>query len=62
MKCKYVVTVDVFPNSLKDPKCESQTENNEKARSWCTLPGLQHFGGVEGVLELRDGTMNNDKR
>jgi len=27
-----------------------------------TLPGLQHFGGRGGVLELRDGTRKNDKQ
>jgi hypothetical protein len=35
-------------NSLKDSKCESQTENNERARSWGTFFGSQHFGRVEG--------------
>jgi hypothetical protein len=33
---------------LEGPKCESQIENNGKARSWGTLPGSQHLKGVEG--------------
>jgi len=33
---------------LKGLKCESQAENNERARSQGTLPGSQHLGGVEG--------------
>jgi hypothetical protein len=33
---------------LEGLKCESQTENNERVRSWGTFPGSQHFGGVEG--------------
>jgi hypothetical protein len=33
---------------LEGFKCESQIENNERARSRGTFPGLQHFGGVEG--------------
>jgi hypothetical protein len=33
---------------LEGLKCESQTENNRRVRSRGTLPGSQHFGGVEG--------------
>ncbi len=33
---------------LKGPKCESQTEDNGKARSQGTFPGSQHFRRVEG--------------
>jgi len=33
---------------LEGLKCESQTENNRKARSRGTFLGLQHFGRVEG--------------
>jgi hypothetical protein len=33
---------------LEGPKCESQTEDNKKARSQSTLPGSQHLKGVEG--------------
>jgi len=33
---------------LEGLKCESQTENNKRAKSWGTLLGSQHFGGVEG--------------
>jgi hypothetical protein len=29
-------------------KCESQTENNKRARSQSTLFGSQHYKGVEG--------------
>jgi len=29
-------------------KCESQTENGGKTRSWGTLLSSQHFEGVEG--------------
>ncbi len=38
-----------------------QTKNNEKVKSLGMFLGSQHFEGVEGVLELRDGTRNNDK-
>jgi len=37
---------------LKGLKCESQAENNERARSQGTLPGSQHFGGVEGRVRV----------
>jgi len=33
---------------LEGLKCESQTENNGRARSRGTFPGSQHFGQVEG--------------
>jgi hypothetical protein len=33
---------------FKGLKCESQIENNGRARSRGTFPGSQHFGGVEG--------------
>jgi hypothetical protein len=33
---------------LEGLKCESQIENNGRVRSWGTLLGSQHFGGVEG--------------
>jgi hypothetical protein len=33
---------------LEGLKCESQTENNERVKSWGTLPGSQHFRKVEG--------------
>ncbi len=33
---------------LEGLKCKSQTENSGRARSRGTLPGSQHFGGVEG--------------
>ncbi len=33
---------------LEGLKCESQTENSGRVKSRGTLPGLQHFGGVEG--------------
>ncbi len=33
---------------LEGLKCESQTENSGRTRSWGTLPGLQHYKGVEG--------------
>jgi len=33
---------------LEELKCESQTKNNGRARSWGTLLNLQHFEGVEG--------------
>jgi len=39
---------------LEGLKCESQTENNGRTRSWGTLLGSQHFEGVEGrVRALR---------
>ncbi len=31
-------------------KCESQTKNNGRVRSRGMLPGLQHFGRVEGCV------------
>jgi hypothetical protein len=34
---------------LEGPKCESQKEDNGKARSRGTLPSSQHLKGVEGV-------------
>jgi hypothetical protein len=37
-------------------------ENSGKVRAWGTLPSFQHFGGVEGVLELRDGIRKSDKQ
>ncbi len=37
---------------LEGFKCESQTKNNEIARSRGTLLGSQHFGGVEGRAEV----------
>jgi hypothetical protein len=33
---------------LEGLKCESQTKNIERAKSRGTLPGLQHYRGVEG--------------
>jgi len=33
---------------LEGLKCESQTKNSRRVRSWGTLTGSQHFGGVEG--------------
>jgi len=33
---------------LEGFKCGSQIENNGRARSWGTLLGSEHFGGVEG--------------
>jgi hypothetical protein len=33
---------------LEGPKCESQTEDNGKARRRGTLPSSQHFKGVKG--------------
>jgi hypothetical protein len=33
---------------LEGLKCESQTENNGRAKTRGTLLGSQHFGGVEG--------------
>jgi len=33
---------------LEGFKRESQIKNNGRVRSWGTLFGLQHFGGVEG--------------
>jgi hypothetical protein len=33
---------------LEGLKCDSQTENNRKAKSWGTLPNSQHLKGVEG--------------
>jgi len=33
---------------LEGFKCESQIGNNRKRRNQGTLPGLQHFEGVEG--------------
>jgi hypothetical protein len=36
------------PQLLEGLKSESQTENNIKVRSRGTLPGSQHYRGVEG--------------
>ncbi len=44
---------------LEGFKCESQTENNRKARNQGTLLDSQHFRGVEGRVELQDGTRKN---
>jgi hypothetical protein len=33
---------------LEGLKCESQTENNGRVRSWGTLSGSQHYTRVEG--------------
>jgi len=33
---------------LEGLKCEFQTENNERIKSWGMLSGSQHFGRVEG--------------
>jgi hypothetical protein len=34
-------------DSITSPK----GENNRRIRSWGMLPGLQHFGGVEGHVK-----------
>jgi hypothetical protein len=39
------------PQLLEGLKCESQIENNERARSQGTLPSSQHYRGVEGHAE-----------
>jgi hypothetical protein len=36
------------PKLLDRLNCESKCENNKRIRSWGTLPGSQHFGGVKG--------------
>jgi len=41
-------------NILERLKCEFESENN-KRRSWGTLPSSQHFKGKRGMLELWDG-------
>jgi hypothetical protein len=33
---------------LEGLKCESETEDNERIKSWGTLPGSQHYSEVEG--------------
>ncbi len=55
------VTIDILTCSqlLERLKCESQTENSGRARSRGMLLGSQYYRGVEGVLELRDGTRKN---
>jgi hypothetical protein len=40
--------LDVPPTPLMDSTMSLKGENNKRTRSWGTLPGLQHFGGVEG--------------
>ncbi len=46
---KGALVVDVTRSQLLEGlKCESQIENNGRVRSRGMLPGLQHFGGVEG--------------
>jgi hypothetical protein len=44
----------IDPTLLQRLKCESEGENN-KRKSWGTLPNSQHLGGRRGMLELRDG-------
>jgi len=39
-------------------KCESQTENNKRARSQGTFPGSQHFGGVKGRVGMGLGRID----
>jgi hypothetical protein len=58
---KLLCSVWIFMSStLRTPKllvrfkCEYESENNEKIRSWDALLNSQHFGGKKGVLELWD--------
>jgi hypothetical protein len=46
---------DATPKLLDILICKSKGENNERIRSWSTLPGSQHFGGKEALLEFWDG-------
>jgi hypothetical protein len=50
-----------IPNSLKDSS-ESQTENNERAKSQGTLPGSQHYKEGRGACQSSGmGLGRNDK-
>ncbi len=42
-------------------KCESKVKNNEKTRSWGTLPGSQQFGGRRACYNFEMRTRTNDK-
>ncbi len=43
------------PQLLAGLKCESQTENSERTRSWSTFPSSQHYRGVEGCAGAPGG-------
>jgi hypothetical protein len=45
MKCMPILT---HSQLLEGLKCESQTENNERAKSRGTLLGSQHYRKVQG--------------
>jgi hypothetical protein len=49
---KWVMTHPQIPWIFK---CETQSENNGRKRSWGMLPSLQHLWGKRGVLEFRNG-------
>jgi hypothetical protein len=48
INCQNLFRIVTHSQLLKGLKCESQIENNGRQRSQGTLPGSQHYRGVEG--------------
>ncbi len=53
---------DAPPNSLMGSIVSTKGENNERIRSWGTLPNSQHFGGRGACWNLGMGTRKSDKQ
>jgi hypothetical protein len=53
---------DAPPNSLMGSIVSPKGENNERIRSWGTLPNLQHFGGRGVCWNSGMGTRKSDKQ
>ncbi len=52
----------MYSQLLEGLKCESQIENNGRARTWGTLPGSQHYRGIRGACWSSGmGLGRNDK-
>jgi hypothetical protein len=51
---------DVLPISFIDSNM-SLRRKQQKSKESRHAPWLEHFGGLRGVLELREGTRKNDK-
>jgi hypothetical protein len=52
---------DAPPKLLYKLNYESKCENNERIRSWGTLPGSHHFGGRGACWSSEMGTKKSDK-
>jgi hypothetical protein len=54
--------VDAPPNFLMNLTANPKGENNEKIRSWGTLPSSWHFGGRGACWSFEVGTRNNENK